>query len=57
MYNIVLLNNPKFILASCPNLKLAKKYLKEMKETDKKLKEYFNWSQLPKYKIIIGGNE
>lgn len=51
MFNIVLKNNKNFILASCPNKELAKKYLKEMKETDRKLQKYYNWSKLPKYEI------
>lgn len=54
-FNIVLEDNESFILASCPNLELAEKYLKEMKENDLKLKEYYNWSKLPKYKIVIQG--
>lgn len=51
-FNIVLKNNANFILASCESLELAKKYLKEMKKTDQILKKYYNWSSLPKYKII-----
>lgn len=51
-YNIVLLDNQDFILASCNSLEFAKKYLEEMKETDKELQKYYNWSKLPKYKII-----
>ena len=51
-YNIVLLDNQNFVLASCNSLEFAKKYLEEMKETDKELQKYYNWSKLPKYKII-----
>ena len=51
-YNIVLKNNKNFILASCESLEFAKKYLKEMKKTDQILKKYYNWSSVPKYKII-----
>lgn len=50
-YNIVLEDNQEFILASCYSLEAAKKYLKDMKETDKKLQKYYNWSKLPKYLI------
>lgn len=51
-FNIVLKDNDKFVLASCPTLQFAKKYLKEIKETDKQLAEYYNWSKMPKYKIV-----
>ena len=51
-YNIVLKDNDKFVLASCPSLELAEKYLKEMIETDKKLASYYNWSKMPEYKIV-----
>ena len=51
-YNIVLRDNENFILASCKTLQFAKKYLKEIKQTDKFLKEYYGWKKLPKYKII-----
>lgn len=51
-YNIVLAKDKTFILAQCPNLKLAKQYLKDMKKVDKQLKKYYNWKTLPKYKII-----
>ena len=51
-YNIVELGNEDFILASCPTLELAKKYLKDMYKTDEKLKKYYNWSRTPEYKII-----
>lgn len=40
MYNIVLKNNNSFILASCPTLPLAEKYLKEMKERRKEKMKY-----------------
>jgi hypothetical protein len=33
-------------------LELAKKYLKEMIETDKKLASYYNWNKMPEYKIV-----
>lgn len=51
-YNIVLKDNENFILASCKTLEFAKKYLKEIKETDKKLQKHYNWKKLPSYKII-----
>ena len=51
-YNIVLKENDKFILAQCETLEFAKKYLEEMKETDKFLADYYNWSKMPKYKIV-----
>ena len=51
-YNIVEEDNDDFILASCNTLELAKKYLKSMIKTDKKLQKYYNWSKLPVYKII-----
>lgn len=51
-YNIVEVGNENFVLACCPTLKLAKKYLKEMIETDKKLQKYYNWSRVPEYKIM-----
>jgi len=40
-FNIVLKDNDKFVLASCPTLEFAKKYLKEMYETDKELAKYY----------------
>lgn len=51
-YNIVELGNEDFILASCPTLELAKKILKGMYKTDKKLQKYYGWSRTPEYKII-----
>jgi len=51
-FNIVLKDNDKFVLASCPTLKFAKKYLKEIKETDKQLAKTYNWKRMPKYKIM-----
>lgn len=51
-FNIVQEKNEDFILASCKSLEFAKNYLKEMKKTDKILKKYYNWSSVPKYKII-----
>lgn len=51
-YNIVLKENKDFILAQCNTLELAKSYLKEMKDTDKKLAKEYNWSKIPGYKII-----
>jgi len=51
-FNIVEVGNEDIILASCPTLELAKKYLKEMIKTDKKLQKYYNWSRIPEYKII-----
>lgn len=51
-YNIVLKDNKDFILASCNTLKLAKKYLEDMKKTDLYLKDYYNWNKLPEYEII-----
>ena len=50
--NIVLKDNENFILASCKTLEFAKKYLKDIKDTDKKLKKYYGWKKLPSYKII-----
>lgn len=50
-YNIVELGNEDFILASCSSLELAKKYLKDIKKTDKYLQKQYNWSKLPKYLI------
>lgn len=51
-YDIVEKDKKDFILASCLSLELAKKYLKEMKETDKSLQKYYNWEKLPEYEII-----
>ena len=51
-YNIVLEDMQDFVLASCISLEKAQEYLKDIKRTDKKLKKYYNWSKLPKYKII-----
>ena len=51
-FNIVEVGNEEIILASCPTLELAKKYLKEMIKTNKKLQKYYNWSRIPEYKII-----
>lgn len=51
-YNIVETNNPTIILASCQNLALATKMLKDMHKTDKYLQEYYGWKKLPKYQII-----
>lgn len=51
-YNIVLEDMQDFVLASCQSLELAKKYLEDMKKTDKKLKKYYGWSRTPKYKIV-----
>lgn len=51
-YNIVLKDNKDFILASCNTLKLAKKYLEDIKKTDLYLKDYYNWNKLPEYEII-----
>ena len=51
-YNIVLEENQEFVLASCPTLEFAKNYLKEMEKIDKQLAKYYNWSKMPKYKII-----
>lgn len=51
-YNIVLKDNEKFILASCPTLAFAKKYLKEMYKTDEILAKTYNWNRKPEYKII-----
>jgi hypothetical protein len=56
-YNIVLKDNKDFILASCNNLELAEKYLKEMYKTDKELQRYYNWSKLPEYEIIKAKKE
>ena len=56
-YNIVEENNDDFILASCNTLELAKKCLKSMIKTDKKLQKYYNWSKLPAYKIIESKEE
>ena len=51
-FNIFLKDNDKFVLASCPTLEFAKKYLKEMYETDKELAKYYNWDKMPEYKIV-----
>ena len=51
-FNIVLKDNDNFVLASCPTLEFAEKYLKEMYETDKKLAKYYNWNKMPEYKIV-----
>ena len=51
-FNIVEVGNEDFILASCPTLELAKKYLKEMYKTDKKLSKYYGWHYIPQYEII-----
>lgn len=51
-FNIVLEDKQDFVLASCHTLERAKKYLQEMKQTDKMLQKYYNWANLPKYKII-----
>lgn len=51
-YNIVLEDNSKLVLASCPTLEFAENYLKEMFKTDKQLAKYYNWNKIPKYKII-----
>ena len=51
-YNIILEDMEDFILASCISLEKAQEYLKDIKRTDKELKKYYNWSKLPKYKII-----
>lgn len=51
-YNIVLKDNDKFVLASCPTLEFAKKYLNAMKETDKQLAKTYNWDKMPEYKIV-----
>lgn len=56
-YNIVEVGNEAFVLASCPTLEFAQKYLKEMLKTDKELQKYYNWSKLPKYKIIESESE
>ncbi len=56
-YNIVLKDNKDFILASCKTLEFAKKYLKDIKETDKKLQKYYNWNKLPEYEIIKEENK
>jgi hypothetical protein len=56
-YNIVLKDNNNFILASCKTLELAKKYLEDMKKTDKELQKSYNWSKLPEYQIIEGKEE
>lgn len=51
-FNIVLKDNDKFVLASCPTLEFAEKYLREMYETDKELAKYYNWNKMPEYKIV-----
>lgn len=51
-YNIVLVDNKDYVLASCETGELAEKYLKEILEADKKLAKYYNWDKLPKYEII-----
>lgn len=50
-YNIVLEDNQDFVLASCNSLELARKYLKDIKKTDKYLQKYYKWQNLPKYLI------
>ena len=52
MYNIVLKDNTSFVLCACPTLEIAQKRLKDIKKTDKELKKYYGWKQLPKYKIV-----
>ena len=56
-YNIVLKDNKDFILASCKTLEFAKKYLKDMKNTDKYLQKEYNWDKLPEYEIIKEENK
>lgn len=51
-YNIVLKDNEKFVLASCPTLAFAEKYLQEMYKTDEILAKTYNWNRKPEYKII-----
>lgn len=51
-YNIVLKDNDKFILASCPTREFAESYLQEMLKTDEELAKIYNWSRKPEYKII-----
>jgi hypothetical protein len=51
-YNIVEIRDRELVLASCPTLKKAKKYLKEMYKTDKKLSKYYGWHYIPQYEII-----
>lgn len=51
-YNIVLKDNEKFVLASCPTLAFAKSYLKEMYATDETLAKTYNWNRKPEYKIV-----
>ena len=51
-YNIVEIGNEGFVLCQCPTLRIAKKQLKEMEETDRYLKKYYGWSRIPEYKII-----
>ena len=51
-FNIVEVGNEEFVLCSCPTLKIAKKRMKEMYKIDAELKNYYNWSRTPEYKII-----
>ncbi|MBQ9658694.1 MAG: hypothetical protein IJV31_08010 [Clostridia bacterium] len=51
-FNIVLSDNKEFVLASCPTLELAEKYLRDIQKNDKKLAKYYNWQKLPKYEIV-----
>lgn len=51
-YNIVLVDNEDFVLASCPSLEVAKRRLNEMYKTDEILAKAYNWKHKPKYKII-----
>lgn len=51
-YNIVEIRNRELVLASCPTLKIAKRYLKDMYKTDKKLAKYYGWHYIPQYEII-----
>jgi len=52
MFNIVLEDNQKFVLCSCPTFEIATRRLEDIKKTDLELQKYYNWDKLPKYKII-----
>ena len=50
-YDIVNIINNSWI-STCKDLDQAKEYLKEFERIDKELQKYYNWTDLPKYKII-----
>lgn len=56
-FNIVLEDNKDFILASCPTLEIAQKYLEDMYERDIILAKNYGWQKIPKYKILINAKK